>query len=148
MITGGEPMLQQDLIAEMLANNFFNGKTIEFETNGSMPLKADLKKILESRSINFNISPKLLDSGNKNYPVQIYPNAVLKFVYCEAKSEILINQFMKKVAFKGEVYIMPEGTTMAKIKAKQTAILNFCFKNGYRYTPRLQIELFGDKRAT
>ena len=148
VITGGEPMLQQVAIVELLKDAFFEGKTIEFETNGSMPLNLNLKKLIKSRSISFNISPKLLDSGNKIYTVQIYPNSILKFVYCGEKSEKLIDRFMGKIAFMGRVYIMPEGTTMAQFKEKQDAILDYCYRRGYCFTPRLQIALFGDKRAT
>ncbi|MFA5830128.1 MAG: 7-carboxy-7-deazaguanine synthase QueE [Candidatus Gracilibacteria bacterium] len=188
VITGGEPLLQQTsltpLLQEIFRSKEFNQKefkktktskniTVEFETNGSIPLlpafKKAFKKQLENGTISFNISPKLKDSGNKPYKLQLYPNSILKFVYVDKNSEKLILDFLKKhqveiaknskqsrgalqkqhpLAKNPPVYIMAEGTTIKEMEKKYSAILKFCMENGFQFTPRWHIYLFGNKRAT
>lgn len=149
VITGGEPMLQQETLAKLLADPLFADMEIEFETNGSQPLLSALKAL--KNKISFNISPKLADSGNKPYPVHFYPHSGLKFVYVGKKSEKLIDAFLKKYQNQTReipVFIMPEGVSAEAIMAKYADALNFCLKKGFRLSPRLQIHLFGHKRAT
>ncbi len=160
VITGGEPLLQQNslipFLQQFFKDNSFKDFTIEFETNGSMPLlpafTKTFKKELQQEKISFNISPKLKDSGNKKYAVQVYPNSVYKFVYVDKSSEKLILDFLK-IQFSKKMsapvtYIMPEGTSVKNMEEKQKDALIFCFKNGFFYSPRLHIYLFGNKRAT
>lgn len=152
VVTGGEPLLQQQQLAQLLGNKLFADMTIEFETNGSMPLLRDMKAFIAGRGthngITFNISPKLADSGNKPYTVQRYPGSVLKFVYVNKGSEKLISAFLKKHRAGREVYIMPEGVTVEAMSSKYQDIIGYCTKNGFRFTPRLHIYLFGNTRAT
>ncbi len=156
VVTGGEPLLQQQQFAQLLGNKLFADMTIEFETNGSMPLLRDMKAFVAGRGarggVTFNISPKLADSGNKPYNVHHYPGSVLKFVYVNKKSEKLIESFLKKYRVVGNslppVYIMPEGVTVEAMSSKYQDIIGYCTKNGFRFTPRLHIYLFGNTRAT
>lgn len=149
VITGGEPLLQQKNIAKLLADPALANMEIEFETNGSQTLCNEIKEL--KQSISFNISPKLADSGNKEYQLHFYPHSVLKFVYVKKESEALIDKFLEK--YKEEVadipvLIMPEGTTIDEMSKKHTKVLSYCLKKGFRFTPRLHIYLFGNKRAT
>lgn len=154
VITGGEPLLQQNMLADLLVDNSLQDFDIEIETNGSMPLLPKMKSSLRSKRVSFNISPKLEDSGNKPYKVHVYSGAILKFIYCSKKSEQLIDAFLEKqLEFVSKkkvpsVYIMPEGTTVAHMEKNYTDILNFCLLRGFTFTPRLHIYLFGNKRAT
>lgn len=159
VITGGEPLLQQNQLAELLKriykNPLLKKMEIEFETNGSQKLLPALNELIKKQhttKITFNISPKLADSGNKPYKVQIYPNAILKFVYVNKKSETLINKFLTDrkdtPPSQTSIYLMPEGTTVKALEQKTQKILQYCTKNGFIYTPRLHIYLFGNKRAT
>lgn len=146
VITGGEPLLQQAALKPLLES--MGDMTIEFETNGSVMPSESFLKFVKKRNIAFNISPKLKDSGNKSYVVQNYPNAILKFVYVNKKSEKLILDFLKKRDNKNKIYIMPEGTSVEKMKEKLFDVLAFCKKNGFIFTPRLHIHLFGNQRGT
>jgi 7-carboxy-7-deazaguanine synthase len=44
--------------------------------------------------------------------------------------------------------IMGEGTTAARLRARGGWIVELCKRYGYRFTPRLHIELFGNRRGT
>lgn len=158
VVTGGEPLLQQKQLVMLLTDKLFDDMSIEFETNGSMPLLPPMQTFigeqtgLKDRGVSFNISPKLADSGNRPYNVQHYPNSVLKFVYVSKRSEKLIDAFLKEYRGKelagAPVFIMPEDTTVKAMSEKYTHILKYCLKNGFRFTPRLHIYLFGNTRAT
>lgn len=151
VITGGEPLLQQVQLVELLSDKLFEGMEIEFETNGSMPLLPAMKAFIKGRRVTFTISPKLADSGNKPYKVHLYPNSVLKFVYVSKKSEKLIDGFIRDLgvdAGKTKIYVMPEGTSIEAMSQKYEDLLKYCEKRGYHFTPRLQIYLFGNRRAT
>jgi organic radical activating enzyme len=150
VITGGEPLLQQKALARLLEDKSFNDMEIEFETNGSIPLMPQLKKMLRGRAVSFNISPKLEDSGNKPYKVNIYPRAALKFVYLNKKSERLIDDLlcdMGTITNGVPVHIMPEGVSVRTMEKKYKAILAYCARKGFIFSPRLHIYLFGNKRG-
>ncbi len=166
VITGGEPLLQQKQLAALLSRPLFRTMNLEFETNGSMPLLPEMKELMATRAeqrltpLHFTISPKLADSGNRPYAFQQYPNAVYKFVYVRKESEKLILAAVKKIkktsavspstngSSTPTVYIMPEGVTVKAMEKKYPDIVKFCTRNGFRFSPRLHIYLFGNTRAT
>jgi 7-carboxy-7-deazaguanine synthase len=46
------------------------------------------------------------------------------------------------------VLLMPEGRTLAELKARQDWLVEVCKATGYRYCQRLHIDLFGNQRGT
>lgn len=160
VITGGEPLLQQAMLAEFLADPLLQKFEIEFETNGSLPLTSKMQELIATRNglaamgsgvgkISFNISPKLSDSGNKPYSVNLYPESVLKFVYVSEQTEQLIDEFLANNKIDSrEVFIMSEGTSVEKMSQKYNTLLAYCYRKGFRFCPRVHIYLFGDQRAT
>lgn len=46
-----------------------------------------------------------------------------------------------------KVLIMAQGTTTREIRLKAKWIVDLCKKYGFGYTPRLHIELFGNRRG-
>ncbi len=49
---------------------------------------------------------------------------------------------------RSKVLLMPEGTTVEKLRASAGWLGELCKARGYRYAPRLHIELYGNKRGT
>ncbi len=47
-----------------------------------------------------------------------------------------------------KVLLMPEGTSIEKIRARATWLGELCKARGYRYAHRLHVELYGNKRGT
>ncbi len=47
-----------------------------------------------------------------------------------------------------KVLLMPEGTTAEALRARGAWLGELCKARGFRYAPRLQIELYGNKRGT
>ncbi|MFH0838429.1 MAG: 7-carboxy-7-deazaguanine synthase QueE, partial [Patescibacteria group bacterium] len=60
----------------------------------------------------------------------------------EIRSYIKSNKIPAK-----KVYLMPEGTKSAEVLTRSKWLIEICKKEGYHFTPRLHIMLFGDKRG-
>ena len=49
---------------------------------------------------------------------------------------------------RSKILLMPEGTTVEALRAKAGWLGELCKARGYRYAPRLHIELYGNRRGT
>jgi len=154
VITGGEPLLQQNGLMPLLEK--LKGYYIEIETNGSISLK--IAKYVEQ----INCSPKLSNSGNKPYMLKIKPmdkKAIYKFVITGRRRPLdpprrtrgdnsglgdldEVKQFIKKYKIpKNRVWLMPEGVDREKIIERSKWLIEVCKKEGYNFSPRLHIML-------
>ncbi|MBI5412600.1 7-carboxy-7-deazaguanine synthase QueE [Candidatus Peregrinibacteria bacterium] len=143
VITGGEPLLQQTAIAALL--KALPEYTTEIETNGSIACR--ITGLIEQ----LNCSPKLKNSGNKPYELKILPlnkKAIYKFVVGGREDIKEIKNFIKKYKIpQGRVWLMPEGVTKKAIEKKSKWLVEVCKKEGYNFTTRLQVLLYGNKRG-
>jgi len=161
VITGGEPFLAPDL-AELAAGLKRCGKHITVETAATIfkPIACDL----------VSMSPKLANStplirqGGKfaamhesrrlNMPVirQFIKSRdyQLKFVVEERTDFEEIRGIVNDLrgVDPARVLIMAQGTTRLQLRRKAKWLVECCKQHGYGYTPRLHIELFGNRRAT
>jgi len=141
VITGGEPTLQQDGLVELLKN--LSDYYVEIETNGSIPLKKQFEHTLRLRSGQVNCSPKLKNSGNKPYPLQIKPankKAIYKFVVAKKSDLKEIENYIKSNKIpKDRVWLMPEGVNKKIVQERSKWIIEICKKNGYNFSSRLHI---------
>jgi len=161
VITGGEPLLASEL-AELAAKLKAGGRHITIETAAtiyravpcdlfslspklanSTPWKRAAGKFAprhEAQRLNFSVIQSYVD----NYDYQ------LKFVVAQKTDFDEIKQILTglKNVDRSRVLIMPEGTTRRTLMAKAKWLVELCKQNGYGFTPRLHIELFGDRRAT
>lgn len=150
VITGGEPLLQQRKLVDLI--NSLPGWEIEIETNGTiMPLN-------ELAELQFNCSPKLSTSGNSlgaRYrpavlqKIASFPNHWFKFV---VSSDNDITEIQAMVADNGleaaRVLLMSEGTDPELLRQSDKRLATVAKALGYTMTARNQIFWFGNKRAT
>lgn len=157
VITGGEPMMQKDIsnIVDEFKDYF-----ITVETNGTI-YRDDMKKTFMS------ISPKLKSSyaqekGSREEKIHDNYNLFfdttqqwiktnqfqLKFVVNEENDleEILDLQQNWKVD-NDVIYLMPQGISSSQFEDKSKWIFDNCVKYGFNYSPRMHIDLFGNKRG-
>lgn len=82
------------------------------------------------------------------------PKIQLKFVVTDPSDleEIKTNfltlfygRFIKVGSASQYIYLMPEGITEEELKEKSKWLIGECIKNGFRYCPRLHIEIYGGK---
>jgi 7-carboxy-7-deazaguanine synthase len=89
------------------------------------------------------IQPDVLRQLMAAYPYQ------LKFVV-KNKSDIAeIKALAEQLgAKKSQVLLMPEGTDSLTLRERAPWIAEICKTEGYRFCPRLHIDLYGNKRGT
>lgn len=155
VITGGEPMMQRDgvlALAQTLRAQA-PGMAIEMETNGTLAPGAALAAAIDL----FVVSPKLAHSGNDPAlalqapslaAFAALPHAMFKFVVREAGDfaaiRALAAQFNIAAA---RIHVMPEGVESSVLIARGAAIANAAAAEGWSYSDRLHIHLFGAKRG-
>lgn len=155
VVTGGEPLVQrkdlEPLLRELKAKD--PGYHIEFETNGTIaPHTA-----LDQYSDQYNVSVKLSNSAVA-YADRIVPEALAFFARSEKSNfKFVVDQesdLREILALKeefgiraGKILLMPQGTKASALKAKEQWLVDICKAYNFRYTDRLHIRIFGDKRG-
>ncbi len=148
VITGGEPLLQQAELEELLhllPQDFF----VEVESNGTLLPSA----ALEARVNQWNISPKLAHSGNAPASALLpdvlahfaaLPHAWFKFVLQQP-------QDWDAIAALGlpqkRIILMPCATTRAALEAARPTIAELCIRRGVRFGDRLHLILWDDRKG-
>lgn len=153
IITGGEPLMQQDTIIDYL--NWFREAfkftpIVEIETNGTIIPN----KILLDKVDYWNVSPKLPNSGmvfSKRVneaaisTIQTFGrNKIFKFVIAEEldvfhaldEYEIISNE---------NIMLMPAGDSIQSLSSVRIVVVDLCKKFGFRYSDRLHISLWNKK---
>ena len=159
IITGGEPTIQHDVssIAGMLTDS---GYYVTIETNGTIYHKG-LKNCFMSISPKTKCSnPKdkqstayQMHTTNNHYltTIRAYMNTndyQIKFVYNGLEDLVDIKEVQGILCIpNNNIYLMPQGITVNQLREKGAELAQICIKNGYNYSQRLQIELYGNKRG-
>lgn len=167
IITGGEPLLPgwQKVIPDLLAALYreANLEHVTFETNGTKLLSEDFRDALRSidLEVTFSVSSKLPVSGH-TFEEAIHPdvlnqyywtgsNTYLKWVIA-SESDIedvkeAIRLYAKGMQYMDDVpiYLMPVGGTTEGYFLNNKKVAEIAMKNGWRYSPRLQVELWKNK---
>lgn len=159
VITGGEPMIQPSL-AELTMALRRLGQHITIETAGTVfaPVACDL----------MSLSPKLAHSTPRLdqeprwaelHELRRYQPDVLtrlmalcdyqmKFVVQAPQDLDEIQEIVRETgAAPAKVLLMPEGTTAEALRTRAPWVIEACKAHGFRYSPRLQIELWGARRG-
>ena len=155
VITGGEPLLQENdflaLIRHIRAQQ--PDCVFEVETNGTRTPSEEFAAGVDQ----FNVSPKLSNSGVKQ-SLRIVPDTLrffasspkawFKFVISSKADLDEVLALKKEFAIRAErILLMPEGRTSADLDQSAPAIAELCRQHGFRFSDRLHIRLWGDKRG-
>jgi 7-carboxy-7-deazaguanine synthase len=148
VVTGGEPILQAGPLAELLEE--LDDVSVEIETNGTTKAPPRLDQ--------YNVSPKLAHSGNPAalalLPERLAaysadPRAFFKFVIAQPGDVAQVLELQRSYAIPfTRIFLMPEGTDSATIRAREEWLVPLCLEHGFRLSDRLHIHLFGDTRGT
>lgn len=169
VLTGGEPMVASG-IRELAAALRASGMHITIETAATIPPHVDGIGIACDLA---SLSPKLADSTpdaetagawrERHESTRLQPEIIrqwleagpcqLKFVVSRVEDlpeiEKLLNEVGTVPGFtRDKILLMPEGTDVETLRARGPLIAEMCLEHGFRYAPRLQIELFGNTRGT
>jgi 7-carboxy-7-deazaguanine synthase len=153
VLTGGEPLLQQRALAQVLAAvppDVF----IEVETNGTrVPSEALLKRIDQ-----WNVSPKLSSAGDPE-ALRIRPEALtalrdsgrayLKLVVKSERDRDEAEALRARFGFaKERTIFMPEAATREELEARSADVAAWSQALAVRFGSRLHISLWGGRRGT
>ena len=164
VITGGEPLLQQNNLIFLLKE--INNKSykkiekpffVEIETNGTILPNKELTNMIDQ----WNISPKTSNSNNDQFGInldKIYKdtltfyrtlkNAFFKFVVDNEKDLIEIEQNIKKFDLpKSRIILMPQATTKEKILEKSDWLKEYAIRTDILFSSRLQVLLWDYHRG-
>jgi 7-carboxy-7-deazaguanine synthase len=163
VLTGGEPMVAPG-IHELAFQLQERGHHITIETAATIPPKGiacDLASL--SPKLRHSAPDARLDDAwrKKHEELRWQPGIVaawiaqgdyqLKFVAADeadlAEIEVMIRETECAVPPE-RVLLMPEGVTPEALRAKAGWLGELCKARGYRYCPRLHIELYGNRRGT
>jgi len=162
VLTGGEPMIAPDL-PELATALKKQNKHITIETAGTIlpnGIPCDLA----------SISPKLSNSTPSS---ERYPAWAKKHEAIRLQSEV-ISEWIRKYPFQlkfvvssendlaeikdllsrlppvplHQILLMPEGIDVKTLATRSPWLVDICKREGFRFCPRLQIELFGHTRGT
>ncbi len=164
VVTGGEPMIARD-IGTVLGALRDAGKHITLETAGtvapggvpcdlaslspklrnSVPDPADFGKAWAERHEAARWRPEILREWCLAYDHQI------KWVVATLADVLEVEEMLRIAALDtapDQILLMPEGRTVAELRQRAPEVVEWCKSRGWRYCPRLHIELFGNTRGT
>jgi 7-carboxy-7-deazaguanine synthase len=164
VLTGGEPMLFEPIVelAQLMKEA---GRTITVETAGTVyrELPCDIMSISPKLSNSTPDGPwgerheaVRLDRGPLKKLIGLYPYQ-LKFVVAPRDGSEDYNRDLDEIAAlrielgdvpASRVILMAEGTDADVLHARERALAPICMREGYRLSPRLHIDLFGNVRGT
>jgi 7-carboxy-7-deazaguanine synthase len=168
ILTGGEPLLgwqkQYPELLKEIYNRQLGLTDLTFETNGTQFISPELRRsICDSfnyykLTTTFSISAKLPVSGEK-WIDAIKPEVImdyvsipgnqsyLKFVVATEEDILDVNkavQEYRSAGFQGSIYLMPVGGTEESYYFNNKTVAELALRNGYRYSPRLQCDLWAN----
>jgi 7-carboxy-7-deazaguanine synthase len=155
VLTGGEPLLQQEAWLEVIdgLRAIDPAYVFEVETNGTRLPSPEFRAAVNQ----FNVSPKLANSGMEAKlrvaPEVIAgfvadPRAWFKFVAVEDADMDEVLAFSREFSVPPErILVMPEGRTAADLDRHAPAVAARCLLHGWRFCDRLHVRLWGDKRG-
>jgi 7-carboxy-7-deazaguanine synthase len=161
VVTGGEPLLAPEVVP-LCAGLRQRGFHVTVETAATLfrPVECDLA----------SLSPKLSNStplqraggrfAERHERLRLRPEVIrtfmersdyqLKFVVDQAADVGEVEELLGELpgVDRGKVLLMPQGVTREELAERGPVVAEACKKHGFRYCPRLHIDLFGNRRAT
>ena len=152
VITGGEPLIQQNDIASLLSklgDDYF----VEVETDCTIiPNSAMLEHVKH-----WNVSPKTSNSGNSREAREIpqcydffakLENSVFKFVIENETDLVEIDELITKYSMpKNKILLMPQASTKDELNLKKEEVEKIAVAKGLLFSSRLQVERWGNQRG-
>ncbi len=156
VLTGGEPMIAPQVVD--LTKLFRERRLhITIETAGTVfkPVVCDLMSISPKLAHStpagpwqepherLRIQPDVLRRLMSEYPYQ------LKFVVSSPDDLQEIASLLDQLeADRSKVMLMPEGIDPATLRERAAWLAEICKREGFRYSPRLHVDLYGNTRGT
>ena len=146
--TGGEPLLQQYAIVEVMKqlHNIDIKPFVEIETNGTLIPTDEFDSFVNL----YNVSPKLANSGVpyekriKKDVLEYYQNtdkSIFKFVIT---NEDNWNEVCELDLKREKLYLMPSASNIDELKETQKTVVEIAIRETIKFNTRLQIEIWNE----
>jgi 7-carboxy-7-deazaguanine synthase len=159
VVTGGEPMIAPGIV-QLTQGIRRQDLHITIETAGTVfhPVDCDLMSISPKLA---NSTPREREGGRwaaQHERLRYKPDVLrklmdeyeyqLKFVVASPDDLQEIAAMLTETgADRSRVVLMPEGTTSEAIRERAPWLTEICKREGFRYSPRLHIDLWGNRRG-
>ena len=166
VFSGGEPLLQQKAIIEIIKLlNPRSGRGVgwmdwffQIETNGTIcPTELlDWSHLGENKyvAIQYNVSPKLgsfnIDGNNIDAlkTLHTWGSYIIKPVITTEADIVELQGLQKKFGWRNtDIYLMPEGATKPEQEVSMPIIADLAIRYNYRMTPRLHTLIWGNVKG-
>lgn len=153
VITGGEPMLQQKDLTQLLRALKQKRFYVEVETNGTIQPMVEMLGLVDQ----WNVSPKLENSKNtvaareKPECYRFFNSLAatnFKYVIEDPVDFREVQQLAEKYEISTDkIVLMPEAQTKEELAERSKWLIDLCRREGYRFSTRLQVALWGSRRG-
>ena len=162
VVTGGEPLIApgvEELCAALRQADYHI--TVETAATVFKPVACDLASLSPKLS---NSTPHAVAGGRfaaRHDELRLRPDVIraflghavdyqLKFVLDRPDdlAEVLALLDQLPSVPRGKVLLMPQGVTREELAERGPWVAELCNEHGFRYCPRLHIELYGNRRGT
>jgi 7-carboxy-7-deazaguanine synthase len=160
VVTGGEPLIAPD-IEELTVGLRRRGYHITIETAATVfkPVECDLASLspklagstpyereggrFAERHERLRLRPDVIRAFAERYPYQ------LKFVIDRPGDLDEVRALLAELpgVERECVLLMPQGVTPEEVRARGLWLVEECKRHGFRYCPRLHIDLYGNRRG-
>ncbi len=159
VFTGGEPTLHQVKLAPLIERLGAWGITSEIETNGTQVPTAEMLQNVSWNHLTYNLSPKLSNNradtleGRKDDAMAVYKELGLRgkafYKFVITKPEDMDEVQKEWIDYfqlpESQMIMMPEGVRPEDLMKHSEWLVELCKERGWRFTPRLQVLLYGSK---
>ena len=156
VITGGEPMIAPGIIE--LTQRLRQHITIETAGTVESQVRCDLMSISPKLA---NSIPRERDGGRwaaQHERLRYQPETLrrlitgypyqLKFVITQPDDLTEVRKMLLEIkAANDHVILMPEGTDPTTLAERGRWLVEICKRDGFRYSPRLHVDLWGNQRG-
>lgn len=159
VVTGGEPMIAPEIL-QLTGQLRAAGLHITIETAGTVyvPVECDLMSISPKLA---NSTPTEREEGKwaaQHERLRCQPDVLRKLMagyLCQLKFVVSSVEDLDEIemirracnASPESVILMPEGTNREVLQERAIWLAEICKQTGYRLSPRLHVDLWGDRRG-
>lgn len=160
VVTGGEPLICPELPVLMDGlKKLGRHTTLETSATQYRPVNCDLVSISPKLEHSVPIAGPLANHAQSHKTNRLNIEAIQQFIgnhdcqlkfVVECESDLTeIEQILTELEGfdKSAVLLMPQARTRAEHTERGPLVAELCIKHGYRYCPRLQVELWSDRRG-
>ncbi|WP_443060561.1 7-carboxy-7-deazaguanine synthase QueE [Streptomyces sp. NBC_00459] len=151
VVSGGEPLSQQDRVLPVIRALREHRVAVEFETNGTV----EPSDALVATGARFNVSPKLAHSGvaeERRIVAQALrrfarlPEVSFKFVCGDTADLAEVDELVRRFDLKN-VWVMPRGQSPEEIDAGMRTLADEVTARKWNLSGRLHVNVWGSKRG-